>query len=224
MKNKLTMTLCSCAALAAFTPSLHAATTLLNNPGANSTGASTLYDLAFSTGSTAYTLGAISLAPVLVRLDGMFISGESATGSLTMSLYAADTATHSRTGSALASETFSDIHYAGFYSESWPVVGRMFSTNFSLAADSEYVLAFTSGVDGAGFAITDTPLTGGTSGLTYLGGTSHYHSLTLTGNAVSSGTVSGGGTSAVPEASTSLGLLALGAGGILTRRRQKRKA
>ena len=35
---------------------------------------------------------------------------------------------------------------------------------------------------------------------------------------------SGGGTSAVPEASTSLGLLALGAGGILTRRRQKRAA
>ncbi len=34
----------------------------------------------------------------------------------------------------------------------------------------------------------------------------------------------GGGTSAVPEASTSLGLLALGAGGVLTRRRFKRKA
>ena len=34
----------------------------------------------------------------------------------------------------------------------------------------------------------------------------------------------GGGTSAVPEASTSLGLLALGAGGLLTRRRLKRKA
>ena len=34
----------------------------------------------------------------------------------------------------------------------------------------------------------------------------------------------GGGTSAVPEASTSLGLLALGAGGILTRRRSKRAA
>jgi hypothetical protein len=33
-----------------------------------------------------------------------------------------------------------------------------------------------------------------------------------------------GATSAVPEASTSLGLLALGAGGILTRRRQKRAA
>ena len=34
----------------------------------------------------------------------------------------------------------------------------------------------------------------------------------------------GGGTSAVPEASTSLGLLALGAGGLFTRRRLKRKA
>ena len=34
----------------------------------------------------------------------------------------------------------------------------------------------------------------------------------------------GGGTSAVPEASSSLGLLALGAGGLLTRRRQKRAA
>ncbi len=32
------------------------------------------------------------------------------------------------------------------------------------------------------------------------------------------------GTSAVPEASTSLGLLALGAGGLVTRRRLKRKA
>ena len=35
---------------------------------------------------------------------------------------------------------------------------------------------------------------------------------------------SGGGTSAVPEASTSLGLLALGAGGLLTRRRSKHAA
>jgi hypothetical protein len=34
----------------------------------------------------------------------------------------------------------------------------------------------------------------------------------------------GGATSAVPEASTSLGLLALGAGGLLTRRRTSRKA
>ena len=34
----------------------------------------------------------------------------------------------------------------------------------------------------------------------------------------------GGGTSAVPEASTSLGLLALGAGGLFTRRRSKRVA
>ncbi len=38
------------------------------------------------------------------------------------------------------------------------------------------------------------------------------------------GDSSGGATSAVPEASTSLGLLALGAGGILTRRRSKRAA
>ncbi len=38
------------------------------------------------------------------------------------------------------------------------------------------------------------------------------------------GTASGGGTSAVPEASTSLGLLGLVAGGILTRRRSKRVA
>jgi hypothetical protein len=37
-------------------------------------------------------------------------------------------------------------------------------------------------------------------------------------------TLPNGGTSAVPEASTSLGLLALGAGGLLTRRRQKRAA
>ena len=222
----MTMLLCSCAALAAFTPSLHAATTLLNNPGANSYGASNLYDLAFSTGSTAYTLGAISLAPVLVRFSEaeFSFSSESPTGSLTVSLYAANTATHSRTGSALASETFSDTEYASVYSQSWPMVGRMFSTNFSLAANSEYVLAFSSEVDGAGFAITNTPLTGGTSGLTYLGGTNHYHFLTLTGNSVSSGTGSGGGTSAVPEASTSLGLLGLAAGGILTRRRSKRAA
>ena len=38
------------------------------------------------------------------------------------------------------------------------------------------------------------------------------------------GPASGGGTSAVPEASTSLGLLGLAAGGILTRRRSKRAA
>jgi hypothetical protein len=163
---------------------------------------------------------------VLVRFDesGFSISSESATGSLTVSLFAANTATHSRTGSALASETFSDIHYAGFYSESWPMVGRIFLTDFSLAANSEYVLAFSSEVDGAWLAKTNTPLTGGTSGLTYLGGTGHYYLLTLTGDSVSSGTGSGGGTSAVPEASTSLGLLGLAAGGILTRRRSKRAA
>jgi len=34
----------------------------------------------------------------------------------------------------------------------------------------------------------------------------------------------GGGTSPVPETSTSFGLLALGAGGLLTRRRLKRAA
>ena len=102
--------------------------------------------------------------------------------------------------------------------------------DFTLAANSSYVLAFSSPVSGfRGLAGTPedtaTAVEVGTSGLTFHGlawnwgswdGPSDdfgapYVKLTATAAA--------GGTSAVPEASTSLGLLAPGAGGILTRRR-----
>lgn len=59
---------------------------------------------------------------------------------------------------------------------------------------------------------------------------SDFSDFRLQVNAINSGSSvqfsppSSSSTSAVPEASTSLGLLALGAGGLLTRRRTGRKA
>ncbi|MEY3895674.1 MAG: hypothetical protein RLZZ214_1193 [Verrucomicrobiota bacterium] len=62
----------------------------------------------------------------------------------------------------------------------------------------------------------------------YLSFTVNAYAYDNTGASIKAGATTaapaGGGTSAVPEASTSLGLLALGAGGLLTRRRLKRKA
>ena len=220
MKNKLTTTLLSCAALAAFTPSLRAATTLLDNTstapspdGGINIGLGFSQALVFSTGSTAYNLGSIQFAT------------SSGPGDLTLSLYQADSNSKTPTGSALATETFS-------YTPDGAGVVEENLTGFSLAANSFYALTFVA-ANGTFTTLRtlDTTLSGGSSGLTYIGrefsnnGGSSWNGpftsstpwMKLTDTATSA-------TSAVPEASTSLGLLALGAGGILTRRRSKRAA
>jgi hypothetical protein len=118
--------------------------------------------LAFSTGSQAYTLGSISLIPT-----GFF---SDSTGSLTVSLYAGDSSTRRPTGSVLASETFSGVTYPGMMTFNPPTLTETFSTaNFSLAANSNYVLLLTSDNQDASIAQTATPLASGGSGLTYFG-------------------------------------------------------
>ncbi|MEY3896284.1 MAG: hypothetical protein RLZZ214_1804 [Verrucomicrobiota bacterium] len=205
------------------TPAFRATTTLLDNTSAGISPYMTfnLPGLAFSTGSQAFSLDSIEFAP----------RGDDQTGNLTLSLYAADASTHLPTSdSALATKTFSNI----LFDHQPTSTSVAFSNDFTLAANSSYVLAFSSPVSGfrglAGIPEdTATPVSVGTSGLTFHGLAWNFESwggpynldapyVKLTATAAS------GGTSAVPEASTSLGLLALGAGGLLTRRRLKRKA
>jgi hypothetical protein len=181
----------------------------------------TLCGLAFSTGSQAYSLDSIEFAT----------GGNGGTGNLTLSLYAANASTHLPTSnSALASQTFSNIPF-----NYQPEVTAWFLNNFTLAANSSYVLAFSApDVENPSLFATNSEssvvVAVGTSGLTFHGlafnwdpWAGPYNSgaplVKLTGTATSGDTVS-----AVPEASTSLGLLGLGAGGILTRRRSKRAA
>lgn len=218
MKSKITTTLLSCAALAAFTPSLHAAITLLDNTSAGTNGNKSLgLGLAFSTGSQGTTLGSISLIPI-----GGFTAS---TGSLTVSLYAGDSSTHRPTGSALASETFSDVSYDSMFSYNPPTVTEAFLTNFSLAANSNYVLELTSDNGDAMVASTGTPMTAGGSGLTYLG-SGFIYAGTFYGPYPGASAVNGQQDpyikltgNSVPEPSA-LALLGLGAVGLATRRRR----
>jgi hypothetical protein len=224
MKKKLTTTLLSCAALAAFTPSLHAATTLLDNTSAAisptaglSLEPSTRHALLFSTGSTAYDLRSIQFAM-------MNTINSPETGSVTFSLYSGSTPS----GPALASQTFSGI--------SFPATATSFTENladgFSLAANSNYTLVFASSLSDGQLSSTTTgaTLSGGTSGLTYLGRKFSLDSgstwngpfenftpwMKLSDTAVT--------TSAVPEPSGFLATsLLLGAAGLI-RRRQARAA
>jgi hypothetical protein len=223
MKNKLTTTLLSCAALAAFPPSLHAATTLLDNTSAAISPTDGLalqpsrqHALLFSTGSTAYDLRSIQFA---IRIEG-----PPETGSVTFSLYSGSTPS----GPALASQTFSGI--------SFPATATSFTENladgFSLAANSNYTLVFASSLSAGQLSTTTTgaTLSGGTSGLTYLGRKFSLDSgdtwngpfenftpwMKLSDTAVT--------TSAVPEPSGFLATsLLLGAAGLI-RRRQARAA
>jgi hypothetical protein len=224
MKHKLTTTLLSCAALAAFTPSLRAATTLLDNTSAaispiDGLGLqpSSRNALLFSTGSTAYDLRSIQFA-----MRNQDPSPE--TGSVTFSLYSGSTPS----GPALASQTFSGI--------SFPATATSFTENladgFSLAANSNYTLVFASSLSDGQLSSTTTgaTLSGGTSGLTYLGRKFSLDSgdtwngpfenvtpwMKLSDTAVT--------TSAVPEPSGFLATsLLLGAAGLI-RRRQARAA
>lgn len=213
MKKKTTMILLSCAAMAAFTPCLHAATSLLDTTSASLSQFSgySLGGLSFSTGSQAYRLDSIELAP-----DGF---GD--TGSMTLRLYSADASMHLPTStSALASETFSNVFNGGPPTPTQV----MFTNNFTLEANSSYVLVFSSpDLMMAGLNDTNTypvNVSVGTSGLTYHGYTWNFGSwsapdagaapyLKLTGTAIAS----------VPEPSA-FALLGLGTMGLIARRRR----
>jgi hypothetical protein len=146
------------------------------------------------------------------------------TGSVTFSLYSGSTPS----GPALASQTFSGI--------SFPATATSFTENladgFSLAANSEYTLVIASSLSFGQLSTTTTgdTLSGGTSGLTYLGRKFSLDSgstwngpfenftpwMKLSDTAVT--------TSAVPEPSGFLATsLLLGAAGLI-RRRQARAA
>jgi len=213
MKSKTTMILLSCAAMAAITPSLHAATSLLDttSAGLNLYSGMSLGGLAFSTGSQAYSLDSIEFAP----------SGFGQTGSLTLRLYSADASTHLPTStSALASETFSNILF-----DVPPTPTQVtFTNNFTLEANSSYVLTF-SAPDIMMAGLNDTNsyppnVSVGTSGLTYHGYTFNFGSWTdPEPTAAPYVKLTGSATESVPEPSA-FALLGLGTLGLVARRRR----
>ena len=213
MKLKITTTLLSCAALAAFAPSLRAATTLLDNTSAGISVSNALsFDsddsvaLLFSTGSTAYDLRSIEFAINSVINE---------TGSITLSLYSGATPS----GTAVASQTFSGISFT-----STPTaLTKNLSDAFAVAANSNYTLLLATSVSFGRLSSTTTGanLSGGTSGLTYLG-----RKFSSNGGASWDGPFTSGtpymkltDTAAVPEPSA-IALLGLGAIGLVARRRR----
>lgn len=223
MKHKMTMILCSCAALAACTPSLRAATALLDNTsaaispsGGVGIGSGRQHALLFSTGSTAYDLRSIQFALRNTQLEPEM-------GSVTFSLYSGFTPSDP----ALASQTFSGILYV--------TTPTSFTENladgFSLAANSDYALVVSGSTSFGQLSSTTTGdmLSGGTSGLTFLGRKFRLDSGSNWGNTFDTGIPwmklcdTAVATPAVPEPST-LALLGLAAGGLLTRRHTKRAA
>jgi hypothetical protein len=212
MKRKITTTLLSCAALAAFTPSLHAATSLLDTTSAslNSSGGISLGGLAFSTGSQAYSLDSFQFAPV-----NPFGSGDA---SLTFRLYSADASTHLPTStSALASETFSNI----LFDVSATPTQVTFTNNFTLEANSSYVLEFSAtGLEDGSLATTNpfpANVSVGTSGVTYHGYTWNFGSWSEPAAGLAPWVKLTG--TAVPEPSAFV-MLGLGAIGLVARRRR----
>ena len=218
MKRKISITLLSCAALAAFTPSLRAATTLLDNTSNPITsgslingvswGSSTLVGLAFSTGSTAYNLRSIQFAP---KGDGSF-------GTFTVSLYQGDAISQKPSGSALASQTFSGIAFESTHTS----FTENLNDSFSLGTNTNYVLVLSTDLSDAniGSAEPVTTLDPGTSGLTYLGREFSFNGGISWGGPFASGTpwMKLTGT-AVPEPSAFV-MLGLGAIGLVARRRR----
>lgn len=213
MKSKTTMILLSCAAMAAITPSLSAATSLLDttSAGLDQYGGLGLGGLAFSTGSQAYNLDSIEFAA----------NGFGQTGSLTLRLYSADASTHLPTStSALASETFSNILF-DFPSTATQVT---FTNNFTLEANSSYVLVFSApDIMMAGLAGTNSyppNVSVGTSGLTYHGYTWNFGSWSEPDAAAAPYVkLTGTATESVPEPSA-FALLGLGTLGLVARRRR----
>ena len=215
MKRKITITLLSCAALAAFTPSLRAATTLLDNTSnpisstnAVAWGSSWLVGLAFSTGSTAYNLHSIQFAP----------KGDGSLGTFTVSLYQGDATSKNPTGSALASQTFSGISFTNTAT----ALTENLNDSFSLETQSYYVLVLSTDLSDAGIASAEpvTTFDPGTSGLTYLGREFSLNGGSSWGGPFDSGTpwMKLTGT-AVPEPSAFV-MLGLGAIGLVARRRR----
>ena len=219
MKRKITITLLSCTALAAFTPSLRAATTLLDNtsnpitsgPVFNSVnwGSSTLIGLAFSTGSTAYNLRSIQFAP----------KGDGSLGTFTVSLYQGGAISKKPTGSALASQTFSGIAFESTYTS----FTKNLNDSFSLETNTNYVLVLSTDLSDAaiGTANPVTTLDPGTSGLTYLGREFSSNGGSSWGGPFDSATpwMKLTDTAVIPEPSA-LALLGLGAIGLVARRRR----
>ena len=209
MKRKITTTLLSCAALAAFTPSLHAATSLLDTTSAslNEYSGFGLGGLAFSTGSQAYSLDSFQFAPL-----GM---GDA---SLTFRLYSADASTHLPTStSALASETFSNI----LFNVPATPTQVTFTNNFTLEANSSYVLEFSAtGLEDGSLATTNpfpANVSVGTSGVTYHGYTWNFGSWSEPAAGLAPWVKLTG--TAVPEPSAFV-MLGLGAIGLVARRRR----
>jgi hypothetical protein len=216
MKRKITITLLSCAALAAFTPSLRAATTLLDNTSnpISATdevawGSSWLVGLAFSTGSTAYNLRSIQFA---ARGDGSF-------GTFTVSLYQGDATSQNPTGSALASQTFGGIASESTHTS----FTENLNESFSLETQSYYVLVLSTDLSDAriGSVAPVTTLDPGTSGLNYLGREFSLDGGSSWGGPFDSATpwLKLTGTPAVPEPSAFV-MLGLGAIGLVARRRR----
>ena len=211
MKSKITTTMLSCAALAAFAPSLRASTTLLDNTSAGISGNTALtwtstnsLALLFSTGSTAYDLDSIEFA-ISSTIDE--------TGSFTLSLYSGATPS----GTAIASQTFSGISFT----TTATALTENLSDGFAVAANSNYTLLLTNSVPFRKINLTNTGanLSGGASGLTYLG-----RKFSSNGGASWNGPFTSGapymkltGTAAIPEPSAFV-MLGLGAIGPVARR------
>ncbi|KAB2640551.1 MAG: PEP-CTERM sorting domain-containing protein [Verrucomicrobia bacterium] len=213
IKKSIVVPMLLVAGLAAFAPSLRASTTLLDNTSASIDGAGGLVfnstssgiPLLFSTGSTAYSLNSIELA---------IASDVTETGSFTLSLYSGGTPS----GTAIASQTFSGISFTGTAT----ALTENLSDGFSVAANSNYTLLFQTSVSQGRMSTTTTGdiLSGGTSGLTYLGRKYSPNGVNWIGPWTTvTPYMQLTGTAAIPEPSA-LALLGLGTLGLVARRRR----
>ena len=209
---KINKYLCALAIAGASTVPLSAAT-LLDNTSAGisvSTGISFDSDdsvaLLFSTGSTAYDLRSIEFAINSVINE---------TGSITLSLYSGATPS----GTAVASQTFSGISFTS----TGTALTKNLSDAFAVAANSNYTFLLATSVSFGRLFSTTTGanLSGGTSGLTYLG-----RKFSPNGGASWNGPFTSAtpymkltDTVAVPEPSA-FSLLAIGLGGLAILRRR----
>lgn len=208
---KINKYLCALAIAGASTVPLSAATLLDNTSAGISVSNAVSFDsddsvaLLFSTGSTAYDLRSIEFAINSVINE---------TGSITLSLYSGATPS----GTAVASQTFSGISFT-----STPTaLTKNLSDAFAVAANSNYTLLLATSVSFGRLCSTTTGanLSGGTSGLTYLGRKLPSRGASWVGP-FTSGTpyMKLTDTVAVPEPSA-FSLLAIGLGGLAILRRR----